>query len=202
MIFMNKDKIILHLFADVGSDSKPYAESGYTVIRVGRDTGVENFNPPENVYGIIANCPCTHFSIARCSTAKTPRDLTEGLRLVKEAQRIIWLCASRVKGNNIKSSLKFWVIENPATGALKYFLGKPAYVYCPSEFGAVFTKKTALWGCFNPPAKPWWNINKPKGKSLAKDIITCVNCRNSIERMNKRSECYRPFADAFFAVNQ
>ena len=55
-------KTILHLCADIGSDSKPYLDNGYNVIRVGKEIGVENFTPPEDVYGIIANPPCTEFS--------------------------------------------------------------------------------------------------------------------------------------------
>ena len=69
----NKDKIILHLCADVGSDSIYYQRNGYDVRCVGRKIGVENYHPPKGVYGIIANPPCTHFSIAR-TCAKTPRD--------------------------------------------------------------------------------------------------------------------------------
>ena len=74
----NGKKTILHLCADIGSDSKPYRDAGYNVICVGQKIGVENFHPPENVYGIIANPPCTMFSIAR-TKAKTPRDLREGM---------------------------------------------------------------------------------------------------------------------------
>lgn len=84
-------KLILHLCADIGSDSQPYRDAGYEVICVGKDIGVENYNPPPNVYGIIANPPCTMFSIAR-TKAKTPRNLREGMRLVKECLRIIWEC--------------------------------------------------------------------------------------------------------------
>lgn len=58
-------KVILHLCADIGSDSKPYADNGYNVILVGKDIGVENFQPPKNVYGVIANPVCTEFSTAR-----------------------------------------------------------------------------------------------------------------------------------------
>ena len=54
----NKDKIILHLCADTGSDSSPYQDAGYDVRCIGKAIGVENFHPPENVYGIIANPPC------------------------------------------------------------------------------------------------------------------------------------------------
>jgi len=57
-------KIILHLCADVGSDSKPYQDVGYDVRLVGRSIGVENYHPFENVYGIIANPVCTEFSVA------------------------------------------------------------------------------------------------------------------------------------------
>lgn len=76
-------KIILHLCADTGSDSKPYADSHeYEVILVGSKIGVENYYPPANVYGIFANPPCTEFSIAR--TGGKPRLGEEGLFLVKE----------------------------------------------------------------------------------------------------------------------
>ena len=126
---------------------------------VGRDIGVENYHPPENVYGIIANPPCTMFSVAR-TNAKTPRDFIEGMRLVKECLRIIWECQYPTKGHRLKSNLKFWVIENPATGALKNFLGNPNYTYSPHEFGADFSKKTALWGLFNKPNKPYPNAPK------------------------------------------
>ena len=145
----NSDKTILHLCADMGSDTQPYRDAGYNVICVGSDIGVENYNPPKNVYGIIANPPCTMFSVAR-QAAKTPRDLREGMRLVKECLRIIWDVQYDLKfGRN--TGLKFWAIENPATGLLKQFLGNPTYQYCPSEFGADFTKRTALWGYFTPP---------------------------------------------------
>ena len=58
-------KIILHLCADLGSDSLFYQLSDeYEVIMIGEEIGVENYNPPPNVYGIIANPVCTEFSTA------------------------------------------------------------------------------------------------------------------------------------------
>lgn len=47
----------------------------------------------------------------------------------------------------------WFVIENPANGALKSFLGRPKMIYNPWEFGSPWTKKTALWGKFNIPEK-------------------------------------------------
>jgi hypothetical protein len=56
-------KTILHLCADTGSDSKPYQLNGYNVILVGSAIGVENYEPPEDVYGVFANPPCTEFGV-------------------------------------------------------------------------------------------------------------------------------------------
>ena len=89
-------KVILHLCADMGSDSQPYRDAGYEVICVGKDIGVENYHPPQGVYGIIANPPCTMFSIAR-TKAKTPRDLRQGMVAVQHCLRIIWECQYRIE---------------------------------------------------------------------------------------------------------
>jgi len=75
-------KTILHLCADTGSDTKPYKDAGYNVILVGSDIGVENYNPPNDVYGIIANPVCLEFSTAR-SNGKA-RNTEKGMLLVKE----------------------------------------------------------------------------------------------------------------------
>src|SRR5690348_1747292 len=142
----NSDKIILHLCAsEYGSDTRDYREAGYDVRLITKDIGVENYHPPKGVYGIIANPPCTMFSIAR-TRAKTPRNLEEGMRLVKECLRIIWEAQYEDLGNKRTLALKFWAIENPATGLLINFLGKPAFEYSPHMFGDNFTKRTALWG--------------------------------------------------------
>lgn len=188
------EKIILHLCADGGSDSLYYKNNGYDVRLITKKIGVENYHPPDNVYGIIANSPCTHFSIAR-TTAKTPRDLKEGMRLVTECLRIIWECQYKYLQSKTKyqAPLKFWVIENPATGFLSWFLGKPTYKYCPSEFGANFTKKTALWGNFNHPIKPFF-LNQQKTRGLVGGM--------SWTDFKERSRCYPKFAESFYYHNQ
>jgi hypothetical protein len=199
-------KTILHLCADIGSDSQPYRDAGYEVICVGKDIGVENYHPPKGVHGIIANPPCTHFSIAR-TVAATPRDLREGMRLVKEVQRIIWECQYDLVPGTRKSNLKFWAIENPATGMLRYFLGNPTYQYCPSEFGADYTKRTALWGFFKPPPpKPFFLMNPLRKRSLVgSEVTSYLNYPKGKEgremMMHDRSKCFEPFARAFFEAN-
>lgn len=59
-------KIILHLCADIGSDTKPYRDDpSYEVILIGEKIGVENYTPSVNVHGIIANPVCTEFSTTK-----------------------------------------------------------------------------------------------------------------------------------------
>lgn len=189
----NKDKTILHLCADIGSDSKPYRDAGYNVICVGSDIGVENYTPPQDVYGIIANPPCTHFSIAR-TNAKTPRDLREGMRLVKECLRIIWECQYREQGNKRTMPLKFWSLENPGSGLLSWFLGLPAFTYQQHEYGGHITKRTALWGNFNLPKRPLLFNPLPTGSTIG-------HKEGSRHDMHTRSLCPIGFAEAFYEAN-
>ena len=140
-----KPKIILDLCGGTGSWSKPYREAGYDVRLITLpEHDVLTYSPPDNVYGILAAPTCTMFSLAR-TTAKTPRDFTEGMVLVKACLEIIWLCRSR-------EPLKFWALENP-TGYLRQFMGKPALTFHPSDYGDGYTKKTDIWGYFNEPKK-------------------------------------------------
>lgn len=208
----NSHKTILHLCADIGSDSQPYRDAGYNVICVGSDIGVENYHPPKDVYGIIANPPCTMFSFAR-TNAKKPRDLRQGMELVEACLRIIWECQYRIKSDVQKySPLKFWVLENPKA-MLQWFLGKPAMIYNPFEFGERYQKATCLWGRFNEPKKNPIELS-PDEKKLArvnsqkfpkfdymktKDIAP--EFYGKLTRTERRSICSPKFAQAFFEAN-
>lgn len=192
---MNQDKIILHLCAKEGSDSLPYREAGYDVRIVGEDIGVENYHPPKNVYGIIANPPCTHFSIAR-TNAKKPRDLREGMRLVKECLRVIWESQYKTEWKGDWSMpLKFWVLENPATGFLPWFLGKPLFTYSQQEYGGALSKRTALWGNFNSPKRPILFNQVPVYSTIGH------KGEKSSHDMQTRSRCPIDFAKAFYEAN-
>ena len=201
-------KTILHLCADTGSDTQIYRQNGYEVILVGSEIGVENYHPPKDVYGIIANPVCLEFSTARSDgRARNPE---EGMKLVKECQRIISEC-----------NPTFWVIENPATGALRNYLGTPQFSYQPWEFGSPWTKKTALWGKFNIPEKKytkWEDVPKIDGlytrpnrgkPSLAfmhkshKKFIREFDCFKNVDSdMEFRSLCSQKFAEAFYQANR
>ena len=147
-------KIILHLCADIGSDSRHYdLDPGYKVIKVGEDIGVENFHIGK-VHGIIANPVCTDFSIARGFDKK--KDLSEGMFLVDHCFRIIE-----------ESQPEWWVMENPASGRLKERIGPPDHKYEPWEYGTPWTKRTALWGDFVMPERKYLNWEDvPKNPEL------------------------------------
>lgn len=214
-------KVILHLCADTGSDTQPYQDDpDYDVVMVGEAIGVENFtlanwtayhgtdNP---IVGVIANPVCLEFSTARRGgQARNPGD---GMFLVNECQRII--AEARSLGN-----LKFWVIENPAKGVLKHYLGKPTYMYEPWWYGSPWTKKTALWGEFNiPPRKysKWEDVPKIDGlytrpgrskpslafmhKSAQRIIPEFAVFEQVDSDMEFRSLCSQNFAKAFKEVN-
>jgi hypothetical protein len=205
-------RVILHLCADTGSDSKPWRDAGYEVVCVNREMGVENYGkgrlyePPADVYGIIANPVCTEFSTARSNGRA--RDPEKGMEIVRECQRIIAECGP-----------KFWVIENPATGRLKDFLGPPAMTYEPWHYGSPWTKRTALWGVFNIPERiysRWEDVPKIPGlyirpgrgkpslafmhKSAAKLIPEFAPFSPDSD-MEFRSLCSQKFAQAFFTAN-
>lgn len=191
-----RDRVILHLCAKEGSDSEPYRDAGYDVRIIGEDIGVENYHPPENVYGIIANPPCTMFSIAR-TNAKKPRDLRAGMKLVEECLRIIWECQFRIEtvkvNQSANSPLKFWAIENPASGMLKWFLGNPVFQYQPYEFGDNCSKATALWGRFSLPMKPLLYNPIPSKRRKGGESWGASQ--------ENRSSCSPYFAKAFFQAN-
>jgi hypothetical protein len=197
-------RTILHLCADIGSDSKPYADAGYNVIKIGSKIGVENFSAKGlTVHGVIANPVCTHFSIARALHGREPK-----YDLVRECQRVIAEC-----------NPKWWVIENPATGSLKEYLGKAAMTYEPWEYGSPWSKRTALWGNFNTPPKIYarWedvpklpdlytrpNRQKPSLAFMHKSHVKLIpefSAFNPETDSDFRSLCSQHFAIAFMRAN-
>lgn len=174
-------KIILDLCGGTGSWSKPYKDAGYDVrvitlpdwdvMRVTfekkyfyfqsitEEDRYQSFNY-NDIYGILAAPPCTMFSDAR-TNAKTPRDLMGGFMIVRACLNIIYQCQYKTISDQQKySPLKFWALENPWYGRLKWFLGNPIFIFSPWEFGDAYKKKTAIWGYFNQPIKTHTSENE------------------------------------------
>ena len=202
-------KTILHLCADIGSDSYPYQiDPEYNVIKIGKEIGVENYSPEGPVHGVIANPVCTEFSFAKYLH---DQDEEKGLFMVRECQRIIE-----------EARPEWWAIENPATGSLKKYLGEPAMKYHPWMYGSPWTKLTGLWGVFKMPLPlftHWGQVPKndklyirPKRgkpnfaflhKSAIHDIPEFQPFIDQVKSDNAfRSLCSQGFARAFKQVNK
>lgn len=203
-------KTILHLCADLGSDSRHYQlDPEYNVVLVGADIGVENFTPPKNVHGVIANPVCTEFQTIN-GHGKV-NDTEKGMFLVNHCLRIIR-----------ESSPVWWVIENPARGELRKFIGEPRQVYQPWHYGSPWTKSTALWGDFVMPLRLYnkWSevpnkINlytrpgrkKPNLAFLHKSAVDRIPefgfAKDAIKTdADLRSMCSQGFAKQFYLANR
>ena len=209
----NSDKIILDLCGGTGSWAKPYRDAGYDVRTI---TLPENdvffyddyWNFIDKVHGILAAPTCTHFSLAR-TTAKTPRNLSGGFRLVKRCLQIIEDC--RVHGN-----LKFWALENPL-GYLRQLLGKPPLTFNPCDYAGYledpskegYTKKTDLWGYYATPRQKAveltdqqmrdCSINNRMLPEIPKGYVLPPDIRPQAVR---RSITSQGFAMAFYKANK
>ena len=245
-------KIILDLCGGSGSWSKPYQDAGYKVLNITLpfydvlSTDIYDdklvFWSPQNdpiypylevnkvdIYGILAAPPYTMFSDAR-TNAKTPRDLIGGMTIVNKCIEIIQSCQYKTISDQQKySPLKFWALENPWYGRLKWFLGNPVYSFNPWEFGHNYKKKTALWGYFKEPIKTHRletevmseeeiNLNKSNSRKLPKfDTLTMEQLKamdnmagskkqleywkNAKTRQAMRSITPAGFSLAFFKAN-
>jgi len=215
------NKIILDLCGGTGAWSKPYKDNGYDVrnitlpkydIEISYPAGNnivfmngsrKNIITIEmrNIYGILAAPPCTQFSFAR-TNAKQPRNLYSGMHTVKCCLDIIHWCQYGITKDTQKfSPLKFWALENPNRGMLKWFLGKPAFIFNPYDFGDNYKKETALWGCFNEPKK---NPIKCTGSKFdymkSKDIHP--EFYGKYNRKARRAITPEGFAQAFYEANK
>lgn len=195
--------IILDLCGGTGSWSLPYRNGGYDVRVITLPKyDVMTYEPPNDVYGILAAPPCTMFS--RCNRSHTtPRDLRLGMETVKACLRIIWQCQYDGK------KLKFWAMENPK-GYLRWFLGKPVLEFNPYDYGNPHRKPTDIWGNFEIPKKSpcplLVNNGKRKHSHLAASELPPVPEGYLLPGVDKRTiaRSITPdgFANAFYKANR
>ena len=110
----NSKLIVLDLCGGSGSWSRPFKEAGYDVrVITLPDYDVCTYQPPANVWGILAAPPCTEFSVLNCKAEARVRNPEEGMVVVNACLRIIKQC------NPV-----WWALENPR-GYLREYLGPP-----------------------------------------------------------------------------
>ena len=192
----NQDKIILDLCGGTGAWSKPYKDAGYDVkVITLPEYDIRNYNPPENVYGILAAPPCTEFAVSGARWwAEKDKNHPE---LLINALNVVDACIDIIKKYD---DLKFWALENPV-GRLKRFradrLGLMPFVMQPFEYGDAYSKKTLIWGDFNKPTK---NIVEPIYKIYKDGSKFAPNY--GWKSQEERSKTPQGFAKAFFKANQ
>lgn len=209
----NEDKIILDLCGGTGAWSKPYKDAGYKVVLVTLpEKDIYFFDDYwqyiDNVYGILAAPKCTQFSLAR-TTAKTPRNLAGGYRLVRRCLEIVEDC--RIHGN-----LRFWALENPL-GYLRQIIGKPPLTFQPCDYAGHlkdpekegYTKKTDLWGYYKLPTKKPVELTDQQKRdcSINSRILpeipeNYVMPKDMNRTQVKRSITAQGFAKAFYKANK
>lgn len=211
----NKDKIILDLCGGTGSWAKPYKDNGYTVhtitlpdydvtetiitedvIHFGTKNRVILAVKKSDIYGILAAPPCTMFSMAR-TRAKTPRDLQGGVEPVRACLEIIWSC--QYKGKR----LAFWAMENPKA-RLRWFLGKPPFLFNPYDFGDRHRKPTDIWGYFNEPIKTPVILTGEELQRMGNNSrrLPILPGMKKGDRQARRSITPQGFANAFYKANK
>lgn len=180
-------KIILDLCGGTGAWSKPYKDAGYDVRLITLpDNDVRSYIPPDNVYGILAAPPCTHFSGSGAVWWKE-KDI-DGRTLLDT--QILTHCLRIIA----ESRPKFWVLENPV-GRIINWIGKPVMYFNPCDYGDPYTKKTCLWGIFNMPTKT--PVEPTEGSKLH------LKYGGKSERTKMmRSITPAGFAKAFFEANK
>ena len=138
---------------------------------------------PRRARGILAAPPCTHFagSGARWWEEKGESALLEGLALVDACLRVVLL-----------TQPDWWALENPV-GRLRDYLGAPTMMFNPCDYGDTYTKKTLLWGNFNPGLR-LYPVEPAEGSKM--HLLP-----PSPKRAALRSETPMGFARAFFEAN-
>ena len=101
--------------------------------------------------------------------------------------------------------LKFWALENPSSGMIVRFLGRPYFEFHPWEFGDKISKRTGLWGYFNIPhkiPKPLTQEEKDYQHKSHIHKFPLAKEYPGVSRRDRRAITPQGFAKAFFEVNR
>ena len=184
---MSNNKIILDLCGGTGAWSKPYKDNDYDVRIIDSEKcfygDIRLFKKlDEEIYGILAAPPCTHFSSSGAMWWKQ-----KGIELLKDSLSVVDAVFRIIYAHQPK----FWVLENPV-GRLVHYLGKPKHIFNPCDYGDPYTKKTCLWGKFNIP-------KQNKVEAILGSKLNLLP--ESKGRAMQRSITPKGFANAFYEAN-
>ncbi|MEI7464440.1 MAG: PLxRFG domain-containing protein [Burkholderiales bacterium] len=190
----NANRTVISLFDASGVLAKPWVEAGYNVVTYDLQTGddINEFSAEnlleqhgnDEVWAILAQPPCTDFasSGAQFWKKKDEDGRTEASNeLVRQVLRTVELFRPPV-----------WVMENPVGRIAKLNnLPKPTLTFDPWNFGDPYTKRTLLWGNFDPNL-PTAMVEPVEGSKI-------IGMSSSAKY--ERSLTSEPFAYAMFMAN-
>lgn len=199
-------KRILSLFDYTGNWANPYKENGYEVLLIDLKYGDNILTwdykklGKKYFYGILAAPPCTDFSGSGAQYWKMKDEdgrTNYSCILVHQTLMIIKYF-----------NPNFWVLENPV-GRIEKLIPELTkyrlYSFNPCDFGDAYTKKTILYGKFNPfiihsYVNPEYVIMKD-GKRMSKHHYDSFYLPKS-KRSEVRSITPLGFAQAFYEANK
>lgn len=201
------DKVIISLFDDTGNWSAPYREAGYRVIQVDLAHGVDiltdalphvmaEASEGKRAWGVLAAPPCTHFASSGAWKWKEKENMIAPDGLPFECDNLIEHAVSLVLTTLFIVELaqpEWWVLEQPVGRIRKLVpeVGKPRLTFQPWWYGDPYTKKTLLYGNFNPNLK----------KTPVLPLYGSMAHQTSSSNKRKRSATPMGFARAFFHAN-
>lgn len=181
-------KIILDLCGGTGSWSRPYKEAGYDVRLITLpEHDVLTYEPPDNVYGILAAPPCTDFA---SSGARWFAEKDRDGRTLQSMGVLIAVLEIIARAQ----TYAFWALENPI-GRIRRWMHTPTLTFNPCDYGDPYTKRTHLWGRFNLPVK------NPVYPSEGSKMWRMYGGKSERTKM-MRSITPPGFARAFFEANR
>ncbi|MCB0374549.1 MAG: DNA cytosine methyltransferase [Sinomicrobium sp.] len=139
---------VLSLFDYSGTWSRPFRQVAHVVqvdIKHGINIMSWDYRQHKNVVGILAAPPCTDFAVSGAQYwPEKDKDgrTAQSIALVRKVLEIVEYHQPR-----------FWALENPAGRIEKCvpeLRGKRMLSFHPCDFGDPYTKRTILWGYFNP----------------------------------------------------
>jgi hypothetical protein len=214
----NSNKVIISLFDRTGVWTQPYLDAGYDVRRYDLAHGddILRFFPVADIFemqdsgkeivGLLAAPPCTSYSVSGARWWKTEHDAANlkmvekkyGLWATKYFDAPIEYANTLVRAVEVVVELAnplFHAMENPIGRiASQNDLPEPLLTFDPCNYGDPYTKRTQLWGNFNPDL-PTANVEPTLGSKMHR-------LRGDVpEQKLKRSETPEGFAYAFFMAN-
>ena len=170
----HSQEVVLSLFDRTGNWSKPYREAGYDVrqydIALGDDllrflpvADIEAIKDSgKSILGVLAAPPCTSFAVSGARWWKDEHDVQSPQMVAKKYgewasvyfDSPLEYAKTLVHAVEVIIELaqpEFYAIENPV-GRLAKVMGfpHPLLSFDPCDYGDPYTKRTHLWGRFNP----------------------------------------------------